>query len=42
MRSSSEGDCTVPGAIALQRTPVEMASAATARVSPITAALVVE
>ena len=41
MRSRSEGDSTVPGQIALQRSPLVMKSAATALVSPITAALVV-
>ena len=40
MRSSSDGVATVPGQIALQRMPWVMKSAATALVSPITAALV--
>ena len=40
MRSRKEGDSTVPGQIALQRTPWVMKSAATDLVKPITAALV--
>ena len=40
MRSSSDGDSIVPGQMALQRMPCLMKSAATALVSPITAALV--
>ncbi len=39
-RSSSEGDSMVPGQIALTRIPCRMKSAATALVSPMTAALV--
>ena len=38
IRSSSEGDWIVPGQIALARMPFLMKSAATALVSPITAA----
>ena len=41
IRWSRDGDCTVPGQIALQRTPRPTKSAATDLVSPITAALVV-
>ena len=41
MRSSRLGVCTVPGQIALQRTPWRTVSAATLLVSPITAALLV-
>ena len=41
MRPGSDGVCTVPGQIALQRTPCVTKSAATALVMPITAALVV-
>jgi predicted MFS family arabinose efflux permease len=40
MRSRSDGDSTVPGQMALQRTPRVMKSAATALVRPMTAALV--
>ena len=40
MRSRSEGDSTVPGQIALQRTPRVTKSAAIDLVMPITAALV--
>ncbi len=42
MRWSSEGDWIVPGQIALLRMPRLMKSAATALVSPITAALLYE
>ena len=38
MRPSSDGLSIVPGQMALQRTPLRMKSAATALVSPITAA----
>jgi hypothetical protein len=38
-RSSNDGDWMVPGQIALQRMPCRMKSAATALVSPMTAAL---
>src|SRR5579862_3737401 len=41
IRCSSEGDCTVPGQIALHRMPVRIKSAAIAFVSPTTAAFVV-
>ena len=42
IRSSSDGVCTVPGQIALQRIPCPTKSAATDFVSPMTAALVRE